>query len=210
MPLHFRIIVYSTLALLAAFLLTTTFSAKETPVRHNTQDASAMTAANTSLPPLSPTEFGTYNRLADEMTYYHNMLRSTWSKLYTATVSDASQLSSEYIVDLGLQFCQHLKAHHDIEEAYWFPVLGRRMDGFRAGHFASEQHREIHDGLDVLAPYLEACKYGERQLRKVEVRDIMDLFGAVLWRHLDEEVVELGAGNMRKYWTIEEMTMLQL
>lgn len=29
----------------------------------------------------------------------------------------------------------------------------------------------------------------------------MDTFGSVLWAHLNDEVVELGAESMRKFWS---------
>lgn len=38
-----------------------------------------------------------------------------------------------------------------------------------------------------------------------EMKEIMDGFGMVLWEHLNDEVEQLGAENMRKYWALEEM-----
>lgn len=34
---------------------------------------------------------------------------------------------------------------------------------------------------------------------------LLPLFRGVLMRHLDEEVKDLGAENMKKYWTLEEV-----
>ena len=42
------------------------------------------------------------------------------------------------------------------------------------------------------------------------MKKILDSFGAVLWQHLDDEVKELGAENMRKYWTLEEMRRMPM
>ncbi|KAI4854066.1 hypothetical protein E4T44_00423 [Aureobasidium sp. EXF-8845] len=134
---------------------------------------------------MSPADFKIFNRLAVQMNFYHSILRESWDELYTGTAKGAR--------------------HHDIEESYWFPILGKRMEGFRGSGFAKEQHRAMHKGLDVLAPYLQECKRGERELRREEVREIMDSFGGILWTHLDEEVRELGAENMQKYWTKNEM-----
>lgn len=72
------------------------------------------------------------------------------------------------------------------------------------------QHKQIHKGLDKLTEYLEQCSTGERELRLSEMKEIMDGFGKVLWQHLDDEVKELGAENMRKYWTKEEMARLPM
>ena len=43
-----------------------------------------------------------------------------------------------------------------------------------------------------------------------EMKEIMDSFGEVLWQHLDDEVEQLGAENMRKYWTINEMRRMPM
>lgn len=84
------------------------------------------------------------------------------------------------------------------------------MPSFRPGSAALEQHKQIHAGLDKLEEYLKGCRRGERELRREEVRGILDGFGGVLWTHLEEEVRELGAENMRKYWTKEEMARLPM
>lgn len=82
------------------------------------------------------------------------------------------------------------------------------MAGFSSGHFAMKQHKEIHDGLVMLEKYLKQCQAGVRQLRKAEVRKLTENVGSVLWQHLDEEVKKLGAENMKRYWTLEELSNL--
>lgn len=98
--------------------------------------------------------------------------------------------------------------HHSIEEAHFFPLLARKMPAFRNQDALLAQHRKIHTGLDKFTAYLEDCKSGKRDLVLQELKVIMELFGEVLWDHLDDEVKELGAENMRKYWTLDEMDML--
>ncbi|KAK5551886.1 hypothetical protein LTR46_010003 [Exophiala xenobiotica] len=167
--------------------------------------SSSAASAPDVLPPLSAADFRLYNRLAEDMEFYHSMLRSTWDQLYAGT-APSSRLKPTQLINLGLRFCQHLEGHHNIEEAHWFPVLGKKMEGFRNKGFAKEQHKEMHKGLERLNPYLTECRRGDRELRREEVREIMDSFAKVLWTHLDDEVKELGANNMRKYWSKEEMT----
>lgn len=152
-------------------------------------------------------EFRTFNRLAEQMTYYHSMLRATWDELYASTAS-TSKAPASRVINVGLHFCQHLKGHHDIEEAVWFPVLATKMQGFREGEFAKLQHEEMHKGLDVLQPYLMDCKRGIQDFHRQKVRNIMDSFGGILWKHMDEEVQELGAENMEKHWTLQEMRQI--
>ena len=84
-------------------------------------------------------------------------------------------------------------------------MLARKMPAFRRELQLLTQHKHIHAGLDRMRDYLSQCKHGERELQLPELKDIMDSFGAVLWQHLDDEVKQLGADNMRTYWSKQEM-----
>ena len=72
------------------------------------------------------------------------------------------------------------------------------------------QHKQIHQGLDKFEAYLEKCRCGEQDLRMDELKVLMDNFGDVLWQHLDDEVKQLGAENMWKYWTKDEMRRMPM
>lgn len=91
-----------------------------------------------------------------------------------------------------------------------FPVLARKMPEFRKNVHLLKQHKEIHKGMDNLEAYLEACRSGEKELRLQEMKAVLDTFGEVLWAHLDDEVRTLGAENMRKYWTVNEVRGLMI
>ena len=110
----------------------------------------------------------------------------------------------------GLQFCHQLDMHHKIEEAHIFPVLAEKMPAFRKELELLTQHKLIHAGMDNLQAYLESCSKGERDLRLGELKGIMDTFGEVLWAHLAEEVEQLGAENMREFWTLDEMKSMPM
>lgn len=84
------------------------------------------------------------------------------------------------------------------------------MPAFRRELELLTQHKQIHAGMDKLQTYLEQCKSGEKDLRTEEMKGIMDGFGDVLWAHLDDEVKQLGAENMRKYWTMEELRRMPM
>ncbi|KAI9852342.1 MAG: hypothetical protein M1838_001047 [Thelocarpon superellum] len=166
------------------------------------------------LPKLSPADFQIFNRLAEMMEEYHNRFRRTWNELYHTASSGTSLLpgAQKQYVTRGLQFCSHLKMHHDIEETYFFPVLAKKMPAFRKELELLTQHKAIHAGLLKLQDYLRqsasssrgtTAEKGDFSLDKV--REIMQSFGAVLWQHLDEEVKTLGAENMRRFWSREEM-----
>ncbi|KAL8659217.1 MAG: hypothetical protein Q9226_000555 [Calogaya cf. arnoldii] len=138
--------------------------------------------------------------------------QQSWNALYTAASRGKRPegMSIKQFVNGGLQFCEHLHVHHSIEEMHIFPVLARKMPAFRQELELLTQHKQIHAGLDQFQAYLEACASGERELRMTELKALMDRFGTVLWTHLDDEVAQLGAENMRKYWTPAEMKSMPM
>ena len=188
------------------------------------------TPAEPTLPKLNQHDFRIYNRMAEHMDYFHNHFRETWNVLYTAceTGKRGKGMSIRQFIGLGQQFCSQLEMHHGIEERYVksicssdssiltrshrhiFPVLAKKMPAFKKELELLTQHKQIHKGLDKLTKYLEECSTGERELRLPELKRILDGFGTVLWQHLDDEVKELGAENMRKYWSKEEVMRMPM
>lgn len=164
------------------------------------------------LPKLTPSEFRQYNHMAEHMDYYHNHFRHTWNVLMKACESNKrpAGMSIRQFLALGDQFVSHLTMHHGIEEQHIFPVLGRKMPAFRNEVELLGQHKQIHKGLDKLEEYLRDCRTGEKELRMSELKGVLDGFGKVLWEHLDDEVKQLGAENMRKYWTLDEMRRMPM
>ncbi|TVY16065.1 hypothetical protein LARI1_G003808 [Lachnellula arida] len=69
-----------------------------------------------------------------------------------------------------------------------------------------------HAGMETLGAYLRSVRSGERELELGVMRERMEVggWGDVLWTHLDQEVRTLGAENMRKYWTLEEMKRMPM
>jgi len=165
-----------------------------------------------ALPKLSALEFAAYNSMAETMEYYHNRFRAAWTLLYTACEKNKrpSSMSLRQFLTTGLDFCSHLELHHNIEETHIFPVLAKKMPAFRHELQMRSQHKEIHKGLVELQRYLEEVRTGERELVLRELKGVMDGFGTVLWAHLDDEVKELGAENMRRYWTVEDMRRMPM
>ncbi|KAM7192799.1 hypothetical protein V8F20_008724 [Naviculisporaceae sp. PSN 640] len=203
------------------------------------QDASTSQSAPASaapaeeqpaLPPLSPAEHKTYNRLAVQMDYFHEHFRSIWKTLYTACTNNKrpANMSLKQFIDEGLRLTQYLEAHHSIEENYLYPILAKKMPQFRVAHGHGskkskgkggggsgdcdllKQHEEIHKGMDVFSEYLRACKNRETELDLAVLKEKMDSWGDVLFKHLDDEVKELEAENMRKYWTIDEVKVIPM
>ncbi|OHF03591.1 hypothetical protein CORC01_00910 [Colletotrichum orchidophilum] len=178
----------------------------------SSQTQTPTTPAKSQLPPLTPAEFKVFNRMAEKMNYFHNHFRHQWTLLHDAATSGRrpSNMTLKQFIDTGLQFARHLAGHHGVEEAHVFPVLARRMPEFRGGSAGEllQQHKQIHKGMDDFEAYLRACRSRETELELSVLREKMDSWGEVLWTHLDQEVETLGAENMRKYYTMEEIKNL--
>ena len=168
---------------------------------------SSVSSAEPELPKLSAADFRIFNRLAVMMDSYHNHFRRTWNMLYRvcSSADRPAGMSIRSFLSQGLHLCQSLTIHHTIEEQHIFPELAERMEIFKPHAHLIEQHEQIHEGLEKLEEFLKACLYGEREVRMDDMKVIMDGFGKVLWEHLDLEVKMLGADNMRKYWSKDEM-----
>ncbi|KAK4574643.1 hypothetical protein LTR86_001484 [Recurvomyces mirabilis] len=186
--------------------------AKGVPKADAPTEAAAPKQEEQALPKLSPQEFRMYNRMSEHMDMFHEHFRHTWNTLYGACTSGKrpAGMSIRTFLSEGEQFCQQLTFHHNIEEQHIFPILARKMPAFKKELQLLTQHKEIHKGLDKLEEYLGKCRSGEKELRLDEMKTVMDSFGTVLWQHLDEEVHELRAENMRKYWTLEEMRRIPI
>ncbi|KAF3770291.1 hypothetical protein M406DRAFT_320309 [Cryphonectria parasitica EP155] len=172
-----------------------------------------------ALPPLSAHEFKQYNRLAEHMDYFHEHFRRSWTTLYTAASSGRrpAGMGLKQFLDEGLSLISHLTTHHNIEETYVFPVLARKMPEFQAGGRGGrkaaellQQHKEIHKGMDGMEDYLRRCRNGETDLEMSVLRTQMDTWGEVLWKHLDQEVKTLGADNVRRYFTLDEVKRIPM
>ncbi|ATY65213.1 hypothetical protein A9K55_004743 [Cordyceps militaris] len=163
-------------------------------------------------PKLSDHDFKIYNQLAVRMDYYHENFRRTWNLLWTyaTTGQRAHGQSLAQLVRAGLEFGEHLTVHHGIEEQHIFPELARRMPAFdaRRGDLV-RQHKAIHAGLDGLQAYLKGVRRGDEVLEAGALKERMEAWGTVLWTHLDDEVRTLGAENMAKYWTKEEIMKMR-
>ncbi|KAL8304610.1 hypothetical protein RB597_004271 [Gaeumannomyces tritici] len=185
-------------------------------------DAGAV--AEPALPPLTPTEFREFNRLADEMTYYHGHFKQSWNVLYDAASSGRrpKNLTLKQFLDTGMGFVRSLTMHHNIEETYLYPILAPKMAEFRHAQGGGgkklsqkqseliQQHRDIHEGMDQLEEYINKCRSREVDLEMSVLLQKLDSWGTVLWKHMDQEVETLGAANMRKYYTLGEMRRIRM
>ncbi|KAI0004751.1 hypothetical protein F4779DRAFT_599319 [Xylariaceae sp. FL0662B] len=192
-------------------------SDKATPPPPTSAKEANLPQQEATLPALTPAEFHGYNRLAEHMDLFHAHFRRRWNLLWGACAARQrpARLSLRSFLEEGLGFLSQLETHHTIEETYIFPVLARRMPEFRTGGGGGgsellRQHREIHRGMEAMETYLRRCRAGESDLDFAVLQANMESWGPVLWRHLDQEVETLGAENMRKYWTIDEISRIPM
>ncbi|KAK6356510.1 hypothetical protein TWF718_000868 [Orbilia javanica] len=167
------------------------------------------------LPKLTAAEYKAYNRLAVIMDQYHNHFRATWTEIVTGLrKSRPKNQSLRQFLSIAQGFCRMLDTHHNIEESYFFPILAKKMPAFQKHNKEHGEmiahHRQIHKGLEKFEDYVNACKSGEKDFVASDMLEIMESFEKILWQHLDEEVQQLGAENMRKYWTLEELKMIPM
>ncbi|OJD14227.1 hypothetical protein AJ78_05413 [Emergomyces pasteurianus Ep9510] len=156
------------------------------------------------LPELSAEDFKVYN------CYAHTAFRNTWTTIYDACVSNElpKAMSLDQLIETGKSFCNDLRAHHDLEEQMIFPYFSERMPAFGDKNHKDDllsQHEQIHTGLTKILEYLLACEGRQKEFELKDLKAIMDVFGEVLWLHMDDEVDQLRAENMRKYWSLEEI-----
>ncbi|EDR08837.1 uncharacterized protein LACBIDRAFT_249253, partial [Laccaria bicolor S238N-H82] len=116
-------------------------------------------------------------------------------------------LSLSSYLNTGEQMNQHLTMHHTIEEQHLFPILAQKMPQFAkdkdGAHLSS--HKGIHDGLEKLSSLLAKWRKSPSTYSPSEMRNCLDGFREVLFRHLDEEVSNLRGENLKKYFTLEEV-----
>ncbi|KAI0076109.1 hypothetical protein K474DRAFT_1663355 [Panus rudis PR-1116 ss-1] len=108
------------------------------------------------------------------------------------------------------QFRKHLTTHHTIEETYIFPLLAKRMPAFREDDEHIKSHHAIHEGLEKLGELVHKWKVDPTSYSPQELKDSLDSWREVLFRHLDQEVKDLSGENMRRYWTLEEVDKLPM
>jgi len=168
------------------------------------------TDAEAQMPVLSAQEERRWNYLSNSMSHFHEMFKREFNTLYEmadGTFNKRGLSLSDYLAQAhGMK--HHLTMHHTIEERFIFPVLAERMPQFKGEHL--ESHKGIHDGLDRLEVLLS--KYGSNpsSYSPTDMKECLDSWRAILFKHLDEEVADLRGENLRKYWTLEEVERIAM
>ncbi|KIM91817.1 hypothetical protein PILCRDRAFT_809782 [Piloderma croceum F 1598] len=164
--------------------------------------------AQVPLSSLPPEEQRRWKHLGTAMSDHHQMFKAHFDMLYDLADGSFSKygLDQQGYLDQARDLTQELSNHHMIEERFIFPILGQRMPKFKAEHL--ESHKGIHDGTDRLAVLLSKYRSKPASYSPTEMKECLDSWREVLFRHLDEEVADLQADNLRKYWTLQELARI--
>ena len=95
-----------------------------------------------------------------------------------------------------------------ITRTYIFPVLAERMPHFAPQGDHLKEHEEIHKGLDEYVAYIKKCRKDPKEWSSDKMKNIMDSFRVILFKHLDHEVESLSGEEMKKYWKLEELNRI--
>lgn len=123
---------------------------------------------------------------ATEMAHAHNLMIRGLNAIY---------LQAPHIVEADVpSFCKYMlgwhtmmHTHHDAEENHLFPYL-EQVAGQKIMEVNVEQHRAFDKGLDEFRGYVDAVSAGTEKYDGQRVVRIIDDFGPVLMKHLEEEV----------------------
>ncbi|KAF8893791.1 hypothetical protein BD779DRAFT_1503431 [Infundibulicybe gibba] len=144
------------------------------------------------------------------MNSFHQWFKDEFNTLYELGDGSFTQrgLSLPMYLESAKRLNAHLTLHHTVEEQHFFPVLAKRMPNFGSGEDHIESHRKIHKGLDDLEALVKKFQSDPTSYRPSEMRNCLDSFRTVLFKHLDDEVADLSGENLKKYWTLEEVDKL--
>ncbi|OCH92287.1 hypothetical protein OBBRIDRAFT_791398 [Obba rivulosa] len=153
-----------------------------------------------------------WNRMAEHMRGFHDHFK--WEFNFIYQISDGSFSSRGMSLRIFLsrvqQLIRSLTVHHTIEEQYIFPVLAKRMPAFGSDEAHLKSHEGIHHGLDDLTKLVQKWTVEPSTYNPQEMRECLDSWREVLFKHLDEEVEDLSGENMKKYWKLEEVDKLPI
>jgi len=153
-----------------------------------------------------------WNRLADMMSRFHEYFKAEFNAVYEMADGSFSTRGMNlrmYLSEAG-ELKKHLTVHHTIEERHVFPVLAKRMPAFKDDEQHIKSHHGIHEGLDKLGALIEKWLAEPSTYDPKEMKECLDGWREVLFKHLDEEVEDLRGENMKKYWTLEEVERIMI
>ncbi|GMK59133.1 hypothetical protein CspeluHIS016_0701480 [Cutaneotrichosporon spelunceum] len=172
-------------------------------------------AAALAVQSMSARDLCKWNKLADGMATFHARFEHEFLRIYElADGGWRAHLPFTRFIREAEQVSHHLDMHHRIEEAYFFPMLAKKLPQFATARGGAEHvaaHRAIHAGLERYEAVLERARRDPEGYDGRELRAVMDGFREVLFTHLEEEVTDLGAESIiAAGFTLEELARFPL
>lgn len=137
-----------------------------------------------------------FDALASDMTLVHNGISRGLNSIYLQAphiLPSDEKAFLQYIQG----WCHMVQVHHKNEETDFFPAI-EEMAGEKGIMEANlEQHHAFEGGLEKLRGYVDAVVKGEEKFDGKKVVGLIDGFGEVLMRHLEDEIQTLL--GLRKY-----------
>ncbi|KAL6302105.1 hypothetical protein BKA93DRAFT_827748 [Sparassis latifolia] len=153
-----------------------------------------------------------WNSVAEHMDHFHQYFKMEYNDIYTLADGSFSKrrMSLQMYLRTASQLVHHLTLHHTIEEKYLFPVLAKRMPAFEENDVHVRSHEAIHEGLDKLGALIRKYSSEPSLYSPQEIMACLDGWKEVLFCHLDDEVKDLSAENMKKHWKLEELDTIPM
>ncbi|PFH51518.1 hypothetical protein AMATHDRAFT_58955 [Amanita thiersii Skay4041] len=141
----------------------------------------------------------------------HNEFRREFNMLieYANDTYTGPPLPLDRYLSHASMFREMLNLHHATEEDRIFPMLAQRMPQFSPhseGHVQS--HHKIHAGLNDLSKLVSKWRDNPEAYSPTEMKNCLESFREILFRHLDEEVEDLKGENLRQHFTLNEIEKL--
>lgn len=134
--------------------------------------------------------------LASEMCLVHNVLLRGLNAIYNQAVGIGARGTAkdrDDFVGFARAWATALEEHHQLEEETVFPDINRitGVPGLMDGNV--EEHGAFHEGVERYVAYLDAVSSGADKYDGERLVGLVDSFGAVLRRHLSNEIDTLVA-----------------
>eukprot|EP01112_Ceratiomyxa_fruticulosa_P012424 TRINITY_DN3439_c0_g1_i1.p1 TRINITY_DN3439_c0_g1~~TRINITY_DN3439_c0_g1_i1.p1 ORF type:complete len:167 (-),score=30.02 TRINITY_DN3439_c0_g1_i1:249-749(-) len=145
-----------------------------------------------------------FYRLHHSMKYFHDHFAEQFFDIYKyADCFQSKDYTLNEFIRYSLSFTSFLHKHHSIEESFLFPLLAKKMPAFAKDR--PDEHAAIFAKVQHYDDYLKECKRNEGLYDPKKLREIMDTFKDILFHHMNAELECLEGGNMKRYWTKEEL-----
>lgn len=131
--------------------------------------------------------------IASEMANAHNGLIRSLNSMYLQAPYVTEEADIQDLLQFAIFWESWIEEHHQGEEEYFFPEVARITGEKDIMKRNIEQHQAFVPGMHAFLAYVKECKKHESSPKFEASRfvQLIDAFGSVLARHLQEEIETL-------------------